>query len=515
MQTIFPVIDIFAGPGGLGEGFSTFRRQPQDEKPVFKIALSIEKDKFAHRTLELRAFYHQFIGGQIPPNYYEYLRGNMSLDALYSQHPKEAESAKREAWLAELGKTDRGLVRSRIEEAINGAIHWVLIGGPPCQAYSLIGRSRIRGENPWKYARDHRHLLYKEYLQILADHQPPVFVMENVKGLLSSKRTKKNSQNTFELIIADLKNPLGANRKSTGEALSYKLFSFSKASGNNFDEPEPRDFVVRSEEHGIPQARHRIIILGIRSDIYKSPPDPLEKIGKVCIDEVIGDLPKLRSGLSKEEDSTVDWQEAVKSITKAKWLKSVDLPLREAITKEAKRVETNLTRGNSYLPLISAPKVYKSWYVDNVLAGVCNHETRAHIREDLHRYFFAAVFARENGHSPNLSEFPKELLPNHRNVQEAVDGSKFNDRFRVQVRGKPSTTVVSHISKDGHYYIHYDPSQCRSLTVREAARLQTFPDNYLFEGNRTQQYRQVGNAVPPMLAVKIAAIVYKVLKGSN
>jgi DNA (cytosine-5)-methyltransferase 1 len=144
----------------------------------------------------------------------------------------------------------------------------------------------------------------------------------------------------------------------------------------------------------------------------------------------------------------------------------------------------------------------KPWYLDSRLHGVCNHSTRGHIFEDIQRYLFASCFA-QTGSSPGLRDYPPELLPKHKN---AISGH-FNDRFRVQAYGRPSTTITSHISKDGHYYIHPDPHQCRSLTVREAARLQTFPDNYFFCGNRTQQYVQVGNAVPPLLACKIAKIV--------
>jgi DNA (cytosine-5)-methyltransferase 1 len=504
-----PIIDLFAGPGGLGEGFSAFSSKGQ---PVFKIKLSIEKDKFAHQTLELRAFFRQFPVKKIPVSYYKYLRGETIKDELFCNYPSEYGNAKKEAWLAELGKTDRGLVKSRISEALCGISTWVLIGGPPCQAYSLAGRSRMMGENKGKYETDPRHFLYREYLHILAEHQPPVFVMENVKGLLSSQ---VNQQKTFELILADLRNPSNAIGGKANPSLSYKLFSISHDNPENPEEIIPEEFVVHSEEYGIPQARHRIIIIGIRSDIYKANPKPLTKVEKtVPIESVIGDLPRLRSGLSKEEDSAEEWRDAIKDIENANWVMSDHLGLGNAVLSALRRVGASLNRGERFITTTELPKEYSSWYLDENLNGVCNHETRSHIRKDLHRYFFSAVYAREMKRSPTLSDFPKELLPNHENVSYAQKDTKFNDRFRVQISGRPSTTVVSHISKDGHYYIHYDPSQCRSLTVREAARLQTFPDNYFFEGNRTQQYHQVGNAVPPLLANKIAAIVYKVLQDS-
>jgi DNA (cytosine-5)-methyltransferase 1 len=510
MNIPIPIIDIFAGPGGLGEGFSALKSK--DGRPFFKIKLSIEKDEFAHRTLELRAFFRQFSSGQIPVDYYEYLQGKIGREDLFEKYPKEALHARNEAWLAELGETGRDLVKSRIEQALNGATNWVLIGGPPCQAYSLAGRSRMIGGDKGKYEADPRHFLYKEYLRILADHQPPIFVMENVKGLLSSK-LQNQQKKTFELILADLKNPSTAIGNQSRKPLLYKLFSISNKHPENLEEIKPEDFIVRSEEYGIPQARHRVIIFGIRVDVYQSAPDILDKVARqVSIKDVIDDLPKLRSGLSKEEDSAVKWRDAIKSIANSKWMSAIDLTLQQSIVSATKKVGANLDRGHSFWPMIVAPKEYKDWYVDDALNGVCNHETRGHIKYDLHRYFFAAVFAREKGRSPKLGDFPNELLPKHLNIQEVLNSTIFNDRFRVQVSGKPSTTVVSHISKDGHYYIHYDPSQCRSLTVREAARLQTFPDNYYFEGNRTQQYHQVGNAVPPLLANKIAEKVFAVLK---
>jgi DNA (cytosine-5)-methyltransferase 1 len=151
----------------------------------------------------------------------------------------------------------------------------------------------------------------------------------------------------------------------------------------------------------------------------------------------------------------------------------------------------------------------KDWYYDAKLGGVLHHVSRMHLLEDIKRYLFAGRYAKLHGAFPRLEDYKnaaEDLMPDHDNA----DSGKFTDRFRVQLPDTPATTITSHISKDGHYFIHYDPDQCRSFTVREAARVQTFPDNYYFCGGRTQQFHQVGNAVPPYLAYQISKIVSEI-----
>ena len=179
------------------------------------------------------------------------------------------------------------------------------------------------------------------------------------------------------------------------------------------------------------------------------------------------------------------------------------------------KVSFEFGRGAEFIPykeetLDTDHPLFK-WYHDKKLKGVVNHESRSHLLQDIKRYLFSSLYTKEYNKFPRLEHMEQhsaDLLPDHKNVKSG----NFNDRFRVQLRDIPATTLTSHISKAGHYFIHYDPSQCRSLTVREAARIQTLPDNYLFCGSRTQQFHQVGNAVPPYLAKQIGDIVMDIFQ---
>ena len=508
-----PVIDLFAGPGGLGEGFASLNAS----RPRFKICLSIEKERNAHQTLELRAFYRQFPHKRVPQAYYDFLRGSITRESLFDKHPEQAASARNEALCAELGVTCPDDIDKKISTALNGAKKWILIGGPPCQAYSLVGRSRNKGIRDYSPQKDHRHFLYQEYLRIIARHSPPIFVMENVKGILSSK---VDGQPIFHRILRDLRSPLQPNsRTGKTRCYGYNIYSFVKpAVAGLFDDRvlDPRDYIIKCEQYGVPQARHRVILLGVREDCNGVSIGSLQPQSKNSVKSAIADLPRVRSGLSRQ-DAPQAWKSSILDISRAPWLDKIDPAVRARILAALKnlRLPRN-NRGAEYIDHQSEASCLTDWYHDRRLKAVCNHTVRGHIPADLHRYLYAACYAQEKGSSPSLADFPKKLHPAHSNVKEAIrTNSLFSDRFRVQLAGRPSTTITSHISKDGHYYIHYDPTQCRSLTVREAARLQTFPDNYFFCGPRTAQYHQVGNAVPPYLASRIAGIVWKVLCGHN
>jgi len=508
-----PVIDLFAGPGGLGEGFSAL-----DGGRSFRIGISIEMEEAAHRTLRLRAFFRQFKAGRTPDAYYAYVRGEIDAAELSASHPSEWQAAVAEARPAELGVVPHAEIRAEIDERLgsaSGAGTSVLIGGPPCQAYSLVGRSRMRPGREAAFEADHRHFLYREYLRILADHAPAVFVMENVKGLLSSRHS---GELMFRRITSDLRAPGRALRELRPRYpdVGYHLLALGGHDAPDlFGEVTERteDYVLRAETLGLPQARHRVIILGVREDLASSvripPPLPAIEDPAATVFGAIGDLPRLRSGLSTD-DSDARWEKLVRDAARS--LAREGGALRSRFRDLAGFVTVpELGRGARFLDRPSAPTFRPDWYGDPRLGGVLNHETRGHMDADLARYLFVSVYGEIYGRSPRLDGFPETLLPEHRNVGRALATGLFADRFRVQLADRASNTITSHISRDGHYFIHPDPAQCRSLTVREAARLQTFPDNYFFEGPRTKQYVQVGNAVPPLLAVQVARVVAQVM----
>jgi DNA (cytosine-5)-methyltransferase 1 len=512
-----PVVDLFAGPGGLGEGFSSFRQDKREA--CFKVRLSIEKDFWAHQTLTLRAFYRQFAPGRAPGIYYDLLRGSTERDTLFARFPDEAAQADSEAWRAELGVMGYPEVRNRIKAAVGKSDDWILIGGPPCQAYSIAGRSRNKGVEGYRPDRDRRQYLYAEYLEIIADHWPAIFVMENVKGLLSAKL---RNHSVFDFIHEDLSAPARAlhRRASNGRAHRYTIFSVAP-NGGLFEDVGVHDFVVQAERHGVPQARHRVILLGVRDDLTSgsfSWRRLLPTLNEIPVQCVLDGMPALRSGLSGGNDSSDAWLRVLRDARDRRWLKSAGIfggsEVRDLVAETIQNVSApRHDRGAEFIAGDFRVGYRPDWFIDGKVDGLCNHSTREHMPHDLHRYLYAACFAQCHGRSPVLSDFPADLLPDHDNVHLALSGhGYFADRFRVQVRGRCATTITSHLAKDGHGFIHPDPRQCRSLTVREAARLQTFPDNYLFCGSRTQQYVQVGNAVPPLLAESVAGIVWALLE---
>jgi DNA (cytosine-5)-methyltransferase 1 len=483
MKTGFAVVDLFAGPGGLAEGFSSSTTEMQDAP--FKIALSVECDNAAHATLTLRSFLRQF-GRSLPHEYYEFLNSNSSEPDWKSLYPEQWAAAEQESLQLRLGNAeDNKRLKKRLAEirAAHGD-RIVVIGGPPCQAYSLVGRVRNASKDGYSAHKDERYRLYREYVRVLSALRPTAFVMENVKGLLSAKLGKVN---VFERILADLKKP--------SDGCEYILLAVRPMNERSRASLMPRDFIVRSESFGVPQMRHRIIVVGVRKDVadrlladgqntLRLMPWPRQS----TVGDAINGMPRLRSGLSKEPDTLAQWTEATGDANGAR-----------------NRVNTGMAVSLSRSALVPngfgdhCPAALKAWLSDPQLRVVANNETRGHIRADLLRYKFAARFARTEGRSPKSTDFPDHLAPAHANWASG----DFKDRFRVQLEDTASATITSHIAKDGHYFIHPDPEQCRSLTVREAARLQTFPDNYYFKGNRTEQYSQVGNAVPPLLAKQI------------
>ena len=511
MTGAVPVVDLFSGPGGLAEGFAAYRDSRDQAR--FRVLLSVEMERSAYQTLRLRAFLRKFEPSNLPSEYYGFLNDGASDEPDWrTLYPKEWLEACDETLCQQLGTRDTTrLVQHRVREIRkkHGG-NTVLLGGPPCQSYSLVGRARNAGNEAYDPDKDERQSLYDDYVSVLRDLQPAVAIMENVKGMLSARHL---GEPVFDRVTVRLRDAGGKDR--------YRLYALASDQGGSLweQEQDPKDFLVRAENYGVPQARHRVFVVCVRKDIADQLPQATWELetGKptVSVHEMIGDMPKLRSRLSRGDSSTA-WKatlasacDLIQGLARPTMTREQRLLFDQAIAKARRTTREPALpyRGPAGDTAVSCPTDLRQWIIDEKLSRLPNNETRGHIPDDLTRYLFAAAFSSAMSRSPKSPDFPAQLAPKHANWKTG----KFGDRFRVQLRDQPCRTVTSHISKDGHYFIHPDPSQCRSITVREAARLQTFPDNYFFCGSRTQQYVQVGNAVPPYLARQIAGRVFRLL----
>ncbi|MBP2279192.1 DNA (cytosine-5)-methyltransferase 1 [Psychrobacter sp. PL19] len=393
-------IDLFAGAGGLSEGFV---------KVGFEPIAHVEMDAHACKTLETRNYYYALKKANKLQVYYDYLLGNISHEDLSENVLNKLNNVIN----ASIGDNNTNIF-NRIDELCQGREVDLIIGGPPCQAYSVVGRHRIN-----KLEQDDpRNLLYRQYARFLKRYNPKVFVFENVLGILSAEEGRYFN-----------------NIKVYFRTLGYELDSR----------------VLNTSDYGVLQNRKRVIIIGWKKGSGFSYPELVAESNPYTVADILEDLAHLNPG---------------------------DL---NPVTKYAKDT-------NEYL---------KKYAIRSDVDFVTQHVARSHNDRDLEIYRIAIDKWLSNKERLKYADLP-ERLKTHKNQ------TSFTDRFKVVDIDNYSHTVLAHIAKDGHYYIYPSREQVRSLSVREAARIQSFPDSYYFEGGRSAAFKQIGNAVPPLMALRIA-----------
>lgn len=395
-QKKYTFIDLFAGCGGLSEGFY---------RQGFEALAHVEINHWACETLRARMKYY----------------GYKNIEKEVIEHDITAED-----------------IIEKLDIAVNGRKVDIIIGGPPCQAYSTAGRVR----DGKKMSTDARNYLFESYVRILEYYKPKFFVFENVTGLLNAQ---VEGSPIFPIVINALGN-------------EYKVIS------------DPAILVHNTADYGVPQLRKRVIIMGVRKDINKdvellykdvikthwNPDVPeAERVGRkrfVDVKQALGDLPLVEPG----QDASTD--------------------------------EYNYPCDNEFLKRIGKPGVHPLY----------DHVARRH--NDLDRERFQVMIHNHWSFGQLRREMPQ---------YEHEHARVFDNSYVVQWWDLPSKTILAHIHKDGFQFIHPDEAQRRTFTVREAARIQSFPDDFEFKGSRGEKYKQIGNAVPPLFAEALAKSIKK------
>lgn len=388
MDKNYTFIDLFAGCGGLSEGFY---------KCGYKALLHLEIDSVACETLKTRMKYYGYDNKEIDD---AVLCADITVENIIAE------------------------IDNRVKETVD-----IIIGGPPCQAFSSVGRA----QSPDSMNNDPRNYLFENYLKILNHVKPKMFIFENVKGILTAK---PKGVKIFERIIREMSE-------------TYNVVDDAGV------------ILLNAADYGVPQIRERVILIGVRKDI-----------DYINVNQIYSDIRKTNSN---DDENLPDYFTVKDAIA--------DLP--------------KLLPGESANKVIAESKNTKNAYLEKISNDsslVYNHEARKHNAQDIERY--RILSSHKNWQLKDLQNVRPDLVHH--------DPKHFGNRYTVQEWDKPGKTVVAHLYKDGNLFIHPDPEQARTFTVREAARIQSFPDDFVFEGSRTQQYKQVGNAVPPLMAEAFA-----------
>ena len=436
---VIKILDLFAGVGGLSLGFELIR--DKNKNPVFELYRAVEIDKFACQTLRKRYGEEKIIEGDI---------------------------------------TKYNITKKIIDEC-KGKVS-VIVGGIPCQSFSLIGPRSGFGKNIEKFKSDKRDNLYEHFRDIVGEIKPNIIVIENVKGILS----KKDSENRkiIDKLLLDF------------EKLGY---SFENEEGTKWQ-------LLNAADFGVPQKRERVILIGVKKswknlkiptitpthynpDSGNIPNKPSNKIlPYVSVYEAIGDLPVVKpkvtlTGLNEGQKKEI--QKMNLKINSGKDVTDLD----------KKRLAHHLKKINS------SGKKYFEFVRTRDSDQINHHVARSQQLSDIK--LFGLMMPGETA-----QDFIKRMPGKAKDLIK-YDMLSFKDKYRRQNAGKSSTTIFAHLEKDGNRFIH--PTQARTYTPREAARIQSFPDDFVFEGPMSKKFKQIGNAVPPLLAHNVALCVNKLV----